>query len=77
MKKVVGVVVLLACLASCAPSQVYIRAERSIYDAVAPEYRVYVERDVELSDEQRARRVRTLERWNDLIKAAEAAAVKT
>lgn len=62
----------LLVLGSCAPSQVYIRAERSIYDAVAPEYQRYVEQDAQLADDQKERRVRTVTRWRELIEAAEA-----
>lgn len=52
--------VALLALCSCAgPSQ----AEQDTYQAVAPEYLQYVERDTTLSEEQRQNRRDTVETW--------------
>ena len=41
----------------------YVRADRLTYEAIAPEYQAYVTRDEGLSEDQRARRLRTLAAW--------------
>lgn len=50
----------------------YIAADRATFDAVAPEYRIYVQEDAELTQGQKAIRVRTLLDWDKRINAAEA-----
>ena len=66
-------VLTIGSLASCTPTQLYVRADRSIYSAIAPEYRGYVASDSKLSAVQKARRERTLTEWRKMIEAAEAA----
>ena len=39
-------------------------ADRATYDAIAPEYADYVRRDPALTEDQRERRLRTLELWD-------------
>ena len=56
------------------PSQAYVAADRATYEAVAPEYATYVNDDATLDDDQRARRVRTVETWRLRIESAERAA---
>jgi hypothetical protein len=61
-----------AALAGCpALDRRYVAAERATHDAVAPEYRQYVEQDPALSAEQQARRQRTLEAWAARLDEAE------
>jgi len=63
-----------AVLPSCAPPQVYVTADRETFNAVAPEYRAYVEADANLSDVQKERRYRTIDTWQSRVEAAEGAA---
>jgi len=51
-------------LSSCGMvQQNYVLADGATYDAIAPEYRAYVEADTRLDAEQKARRIRTIESW--------------
>ncbi len=55
-------------LAGCAGLDVqYVEADRLTHTAIAPEYRLYVERDTALTPEQKKRRYRTLEAWADRL----------
>lgn len=56
------------------PAGAYVAADRATYDAVAPEYAAYVANDAALSDEQRARRERTVQTWRLRLETAEQAA---
>lgn len=47
-------------LAACCPPR---DAERQTYDVIAPEYSSYVQGDVKLTDEQKSRRLRTVDTW--------------
>lgn len=49
----------------------YLRADRATFDAVAPEYRSYVERDAQLDANERQRRLDTLTTWELRLQAAE------
>ncbi len=49
----------------------YIAADKATYEAIAPEYQIYIERDMALTSEQRKRRVRTLEAWTARLQEAE------
>ena len=60
-----------AILPSCTPTHVYLAADRATFDAVAPEYRAYVEADAALSAEQKQRRFRTVDTWQSRVEAAE------
>lgn len=51
----------------------YVNADRLTYEAVAPEYRDYLEADTELSVDARERRLRTLNSWEARVAAAEEA----
>jgi hypothetical protein len=63
----------LICLAGCVgPDPVQTRADRATFDAIAPEYRAYVEDDATLTEEQKARRFTTIETWENRIRAMEA-----
>jgi len=62
---------LLLLLASCGISQEYVKADRQTYDAVAPEFRAYVEADPKLDADKKAVRVHALETWDLRLKKAE------
>lgn len=55
----------------CGTQAAYVAADRATWEAVAPEYRAYVEADPRLDDAQRARRRTTLETWARRIAEAE------
>lgn len=66
---------LLAAAGGCAgPAPAYVAADRETYNALAPEYGDYVDRDLTLSPEQKARRNRTVETWRIRLEAAERSA---
>jgi len=54
-----------------APDASFVRAERATYNAIAPEYVGYVSSDPALSDEQKARRQRTIQTWDLSIRQHE------
>ena len=66
---------LLACgllLASCTtPGGTYVQADRDTFDAIAPEYRIYVQADPSLSVEQRDRRLLLIELWDKRIRTVQ------
>lgn len=68
--------VALLLLCSCTPVQSYVQADRAIHDAIAPAHRAYVIADPGLNLEQKERRLRTLDRWRELIETAEAPATR-
>jgi hypothetical protein len=56
---------LLTTIAGCAaPNTAFVQAERSTYNAIAPEYSAYVETDGSLTSDQKTRRQRTLQTWD-------------
>ena len=67
---------LIACgllLASCGtPGAAYVKADRETFNAVAPDFQVYVLADPLLSQEQKDRRLLTIETWRKRLEAAEA-----
>lgn len=67
MKKLL--VLLLLC--SCTPTELYVKADRATYQAIAPEYIKYVDLDGQLSQDQKDRRHRLVEAWDGRIRAAE------
>lgn len=67
--KSLRVVLLLPLLCSCGLSEAYVAADRATYNAIAPEYRAYVEADPALSAEQKARRERTIKAWDARLRA--------
>ena len=64
----------LICLimAGCSPASLYVEADRSTYDVIAPAHLAYVQGDATLTPEQKARRVALLETWAQRIAEAEA-----
>jgi hypothetical protein len=69
-KRVLGVVGLLL-LCGCSLSSMYVTADRATYEAIAPEYQSYIDEDVGLTADQKARRVATLAAWHARIAEAE------
>lgn len=69
---------LLACgllLASCGtPNAAYIQADRDTLDAIAPEFVIYVMADPLLDQQQKDRRLLTVELWRQRVQAAEGVA---
>ena len=71
MKKLTAVLALLA-LTSCAGvPEAHIAADRAIHDAIAPEYRAYVEADERLPRSLKDIKLRTLTRWRQMIEKFE------
>lgn len=63
----------LLLLPSCkaGPDPTFVEASRATHDAVAPEYRRYVDADQALTPEQRTRRHASIDRWNEAITSRE------
>ena len=59
--------------ASCTPSHPYTVADRETFDAIAPDYRQYVNGDAALSQAQRDLKLLTVETWRMRLEAAEGA----
>lgn len=59
--------VLTPFLASCPAPQTYVVADEAIYNAIAPDYRAYVETDNALTDETKKTKLRTLKAWRRMI----------
>jgi hypothetical protein len=53
------------------PTDAYLAADRATFDAVAPEYRAYVDSDPFLDADQRERRGRTVDVWRRRLEDAE------
>lgn len=53
------------------PSEAYIRADRITHDAIAPEYRAYVEADPTLDEGQKEARRLNVESWGLRLETAE------
>lgn len=60
-----AIAIALLCLfaSGCTINKDYVKADKLTFDAIAPEYKAYVEKDVALDSDQKARRLRTLETW--------------
>lgn len=69
-----GLLLLGLSAVSCTPGKAYVAADRGIFEAISPEYLIYVAADANLSAEQQARRVRTVAAWKTLLDKAEKAA---
>lgn len=54
---------LLVFAAGCSIAKEYRGADQATFDAIAPEYRSYIEADPKLDPDQKKRRLRTLETW--------------
>lgn len=69
-----GALLALLLFASCeAVPSTYVQADRATFDAIAPAHRAYVEADATLDEQQKARRIRTLETWLLRLEKAEGA----
>ncbi len=65
---------ILASLTGCGSiAQEYVGADRATYEAVAPEYRKYVEADANLDKDAKALRMATLDSWEYRVRRAEEA----
>jgi hypothetical protein len=73
MRKMTAGILLAAGLSSCGtPTQTYYEADWAIFQAVAPEYRRYIQSDPTLNAAQVQRRIDTITAWQQLIEAAAA-----
>ena len=71
MKKLLPIAA-LALLSSCNGISVagaYLAADRATFDAVAPEYEVYVRGDANLDEASKAARIRLLTSWKMRLEA--------
>ena len=62
----------LALLSSCeglSVADAYVAADRATYDAIAPEYKSYVEADANLDEPSKASRIRLLTSWKMRLEA--------
>ena len=67
-------VVLALMLPGCGSiAKEYVGADRATYNAIAPEYREYVEADADLDDDAKALRLANLDSWDYRITQAEKA----
>jgi hypothetical protein len=65
-------VVLSVLIPACAAlDPAYVQAERATFDALAPAHRSYVDADLDLSGDEKARRMRLLDSWEARIERAE------
>ena len=64
--------ILAVLLAGCGGvEQSYVQADRDTYDVIAPAYVAYVSSDQTLTEEQRERRLRTVQTWELRVQTAE------
>jgi len=68
--RTVLLMLLVVAICSCTTSEVYVKADKMTYDAIAPEYVKYVEADKKLDKDAKARRVRLVETWKKRIDGA-------
>lgn len=54
----------------CVVNKDYVRADQATFDAIAPEYKEYVQNDPKLDAAQKMRRLRTVETWKLRIEEA-------
>lgn len=64
-------VALLLTGACTGPQASFVAATRGIYSAIAPAHRGYLEADGSLTTAQRARRLRTVDAWDLMLRKAE------
>lgn len=55
----------------CTPAQSYVQADRETFQAITPEYSVYVATDEQLTPEEKERRARTVATWDLRLRNAE------
>lgn len=60
---------ILACLSviGCSVDETWVRADRAVYNVVAPAHREYIAADSTLTDGQRLNRTTLLDAWNARI----------
>lgn len=74
MKRWFGIVVVLGLGTGCADlDALYVQADAATLEAIGPEYERYVDEDPALSEDQRARRLRTLDAWRARVRTGRAA----
>jgi len=61
--KALALLVALSCGSCAGPADAYVAADLATFEAVAPAHRAYLEADVTLDAEQRARRLAVLDTW--------------
>lgn len=67
------VLILPLILSSCqGPQGAFVKGSRSVFDVIAPAHRAYLAADGSLDAAQKARRIRTIDAWEIMIKKAEA-----
>ena len=54
--------------AGCGVNETYIKGSMAMYKAIAPEYLEYVKADPKKTDEEKARRERTVQAWDAMNK---------
>lgn len=65
MKKLLTLFAALSLSSCCVPDL----AEKATFDVLEPAHRRYVEEDVNLTEEQKARRLRLLDTWKSKVEA--------
>lgn len=61
----------LTLASGCTIAPAYVTADRATFDAIAPEYRAYVDADPELSLEKKTRRRGTIDSWDARLREEE------
>lgn len=72
MKRLAPLAACALLLSSCngiSVASAYLAADRATFDAVAPEYEVYVRGDANLDEAAKAARIRTLTTWKMRLEA--------
>lgn len=67
----VGALIILTMSGCSSIDKAYVIADRATYEAIAPEYTQYVNRDDSLRDWEKSLRVANVESWDDRIVEAE------
>ena len=71
MKRLATSLLLAIALSGCGMTPAYVEADRATYDAIAPEYLVYVVSDESLTPGEKERRARTLVSWQARLEEGE------
>ena len=72
MKRLAPLAALALLFSSCeglSVADAYVAADRATFDAIAPEYRSYVEADASLDEPSKASRLRLLTSWKMRLEA--------
>ncbi len=59
-----ALVLSVALFSGCTIAPSYVKADRATYNAIAPEYRAYVDADPKLDQSEKTRRRGTLQSWD-------------